>query len=275
LAESELSNKLYEITGYYCDDFSYPVKEIGNIYQVWSDDSKFHDHYGVSLVIFNNKDSEKTVQANGELYDLVNEMNLKQIHFTDLYGNKSELTESKKEYFTDKYIAILKPLNLIALSFVEEKDNAIIKYKLTEFNKNDILNNLFWNCFLRFYLILDNNDIVLIFKERSNNFSDSYVILMHNDLWIGIDAIHKAMPNKYISICKYPQEFMKRSYLKNSVSDFIAYSSCIIQNKIDQGKSINDLEKDFRFLLKIYRNAFGVMEVPSSKFFDLYTNSIY
>lgn len=271
--ESDLSRKLYSLTGYYSDDFDNPVKTIGRVFEIWSDESIFGEHLCVSLVASDQSQREKIRIANGKLHNLIKEYGLAHIHFTEIFGRKSVLKDPLQiKDFMEKYIEIVKQIKLEAYFISQSKKEIEERYGLGKLTKEDIFHNIFLECFSLFSYEMVDNDIVMIYKEQSNNYDDEYVRLIHKSLWIGIDTIKKAFPNKYLSICKFPQEFSKRNLIKSSVSDLAAYASCKLQSKIDNGIPLKKIAKEYELLIKACNDCFKVKVYPSLKFVDLVSN---
>lgn len=261
--QNDISKQLYKLTGYFSDDFIHPVKKIGRILEIWSDESIFGDQFCVSLVV-NCNTKEVIVNANAQLHQLADSYNLPYFHFTELLGNRKFFKDAKqKQTFINQFIQVLKPLKLSIYVLAQEKSITNKNYDREELSKEDIFHNLFWGSFRELMNDLQSDDIILIHKEQGNNYSDDYTRQIHKSLCMGINCMLSVCFDKYISICKYPQEFSKRNFIKSAVSDFVAYSICKLQEKISKGVPIHKINKNYYMILQIYSECFQIRLLPS------------
>jgi hypothetical protein len=263
--KSELSKQLHSLTGYYAEDYNRPVRLLSNnIFDIISDESFFKGHYCVSLVIMQRLPVPVRNDIEYELNCLENEYELDNIHFTDILG-KGNVLGNKKEEFLEKYTQIVNKINLSCLSISESRDKITRRYGISDLSDDDIYFNLFRENFKRLIPGSKNDYIINVWKEQDNNFGDKHTVSSHHRLWTGIDYILKAFPDKYISICKYPMFFMKRSLLMSSLADLVAYVSNKVQNKIDNRIPLKKIRDEYYLFLKLIKDVFNNFSGLTSK----------
>src|SRR6266516_3248890 len=113
--------KLNSITGWHSNDYVKPViKEGGDLLTIISDESKFKDHYSVSLIILPFLENQFLQSAEKKLVDLVALYSIDKIHFTDLFGSKKILKDKRNE-FLEKYVEIVKSIPMTCLSISKNR----------------------------------------------------------------------------------------------------------------------------------------------------------
>jgi hypothetical protein len=260
--QSPLSLELHKITGYYVSDYIKPViKGGGQLYTILSDESEFKKHYCVSLLILPFMELKSIPSIESELVKLVHEYNIEFIHFTDIFGQNKVLGDKRNE-FIDKYVSIASKVpNMICLSLSKNKDKILLDLGRKEITNEKLYSLLFWNTFERIIPAFNDEDLFHIYKEIQFDLEDTKkhkenAIKFINDLDYGMQYLHEKFPDRYISICKYPQFFSKKALLYSSLSDLIAYASNKIQNKIDIGVPKKKIQLEYNILLKMMRKVF-------------------
>jgi hypothetical protein len=141
--------------------------------------------------------------------------------------------------------------------------------KVDAMNNEDLFFSLFWNNLERTMPVFQNNSILHIYIEQEYSLdSKTYLSVgrkLFKKLYSGVDTLHSIIPDKYISICKHPHYFTKKALYYSSLSDFVAYSSSKIQNKIDAGISDSKIMKEYKIILQLFKRIFANYSGLSSK----------
>jgi hypothetical protein len=272
---SPLSLELKDITGFYANQYINPVRsKDGEIIKIISDESIFKNHYGVALVAMPFIDSNKlSKQMHENLELLLLKYNIKNIHFTDIFG-KNKVIRRREEEFIYDYSDIVKDLPMTILSLSFSKDKITKDSANTKLTNEEIFFTLFWNNFERLIKGCKNNSVIHIFMEQENSVNEKNAEeLVRNifmKLYSGIDQVYKKVPNKYISVCKNPHWYTKGLLIYSSIADLGAYATNKIQQKIDKGISDKKIISEYRLLLKaiklIFNNYSGL---PSERFVNI------
>ena len=99
-------------------------------------------------------------------------------------------------------------------------------------------------------------------------------IKLFNKLYSGIDHLYSVLPDKHMSICKHPHFFTKKALYYSSLSDFLAYHSNKIQNKLDSGISDSKVMKEYKVPLQLFKNIFANYSgLSSNKLIELINKS--
>jgi len=253
---SPLSLKLYSITGYYSNDYIKPViKEGGDRVDIISDESCLNGHLSVSLIILPTE-KQKRERIELLLEQLISKYNLKNIHFTDIFGRK-KILGAKTESFLSEYCSIVRKVHMSCVVLYRNKDQLLKEIKEKETSIEELYFILFWNSFEMVLPALRSNSIIHIYHEQENNFSKGFIRKSIDKLLSGID---QCMPstNIYYSICKHPNFFSKKALMFSSLSDLVAYSTNRIGYKIFKGVPEQKIIKDPECLLmmKTIKNCF-------------------
>jgi hypothetical protein len=258
--QSPLALKLFEITGFNTNDYIKPViQEGGEIVTIIADESEFKGHFSSGLVIlpYLNKEFEKSIET--QLQELINKYGIKDIHFTSIFGKK-RILKNKTKSFLKEYAAIVNKVPMACLSISKSKDALLTEMKVDTLSNEEIFFSLFWNNLDRILTKFPNNSIFHIYMEQEYSFVQNtyYNVSMKlfEKLYSGITQLYEKKPDKYMSICKHPHFFTKKALYYSSLSDFLAYSSNKIQNKIDSGISDMKIMKKYKSTLKIFKKIF-------------------
>jgi hypothetical protein len=272
---SALSKKIKSFTGFYADEYIKPViKEQGRILNLIVDESKFRNNYCVSAIIIPYL-TDKALKAKGKLLtDLIKKYEIPYIHFTDIFGKKRILKDKKKD-FLKEYIEIVKDIPMAFKSISIQKKALLHQLQRKDMPEEEIYFILFWNVFEHIALTIEKYSVITIYKEQEYSLQkrkDLEVAAnkLFTDLYSGLEQVFAKEPKVYISVCKHPHFFTKHALLYSSLSDFNAYSTNKIQNKIDEGVPTEKIIKEHSVILKmikdLYKNYSGL---PSKEFIDL------
>ncbi len=264
---SELSLALHSVTGFYSNDYINPVKKPeGELITIISDESEFKNNFCVSLVILPFLDKSYLINIENRLENLVNEYNINNIHFTDIFGKKNILGNKKSE-FLKKYSDIVSEIPMSCLSISKNKEEILLDIKKEDASYEEIYYSLFWSNFERVMTTFPDNYIYHISLEQEYDMNnpkkyEENARVTFNKLYWGIEQLYNMHPDKYISICKHPSFFSKRALLYSSLADMVAYASNKIQQKIDSQIPISKIQKQYKPLLiamkKIFQNYSGL-----------------
>ncbi len=207
-------------------------------------------------------------QIEASLHDLVKEYEIEAIHFTDIFGARRQLGKKRDEFF-EKYTTIVSPLQMVCLSISNAKEDINRAMGIRTMNNEQIYFSLFWNVFSRILHHMNNNHIYHVYVEQEHDIGPSkyerVAQLLTRKLRFGIDQMCMQYPDKYFSICKYPQFFSKRAFFHSSVSDLAAYTTNKIQSKIDAGVPNHKILKEHSFLLRLVKKTFKYYRAMASE----------
>jgi hypothetical protein len=274
---SPLSKKLHSITGWYSNDYIKPViKEGGDLFSIISDESKFKNHYSVSLIMMPFLENKFLQVAEAKLTDLVKQYAIEAIHFSDIFGS-NKILRGKRNDFLTKYTEIVKTIPMSCLSISKNKDKLLLEMGTHDASDEEVFFSLFWNSFEKIIAVLGNYNIFHIYVEQEYDLNPGkykdVALKLFGKLYSGINQLYGEYPNKYISICKHPQFFSKQALLYSSLGDLIAYVSNKIQYKIDFGVPAKKIMKEHAELLKLVRNVFkNYSGLPSRELINMVDN---
>lgn len=274
---SPLSMKLHSITGEYSNDYIKPViKEGGNLLSIILDESKFKDHYSVSLIIMPFLENEFLQSTEKKLENLVKMYSIEAIHFTEIFG-RLKILKDKRYAFLEKYVEIVKTIPMACLSISKNKMKLLQEMGKTSASEEDLFFSLFWNSFERVIsAFCDYNVFHIHFEQEDDLNTKKYRdigIRLFEKLYSGINQLYDRYPEKYISICKNPHFFSKQALLYSSLSDLIAYGGNKLQHKIDNGIPEKKIMIEYADLLKLIRNVFkNYSGLPSEKLITMINN---
>jgi hypothetical protein len=275
---SPLSLKLHSITGWYSNDYIKPViKENGNLINMISDESKFKNHYSVSLIVMPFLENNFLQAAESKLDDLVRKYSIETIHFTDIFGPK-QILRGKRSNFLQKYVEIVKTIPMSCLSISKNKDKLLHEMGMHDASDEELFFSLFWNCIERIVAVFNSHNIFHIYVEQEYDLNPSkhkdVALKLFEKLYSGINQLYDKFPEKYVSICKHPHFFSKRALLYSSLGDLIAYTSNKIQQKIDVGIPEKKIVKEYAELLKLVRVTFkNYSGLPSRELINMVENA--
>lgn len=257
---SPLSMKLHSITGWHSNDYIKPVINAeGDLLTIISDESKFRDHYSVSLIIMPFLANQFLQDTENKLVDLVTLYSVDTIHFTELFGSKRILKDKRNE-FLDKYIEIVKIIPMSCLSISKSKPQLLKEMGISSASDEELFFSLFWNNFERVISAFGDNNVCHIHFEQEYDLNPKKYrdigMRLFQKLYSGINHLYDRYPQKYVSICKHPHFFSKKALLYSSLSDLIAYAGNKLQHKIDSGVPEIKIMAEYADLLKLIRNVF-------------------
>lgn len=274
---SPLSTKLHSITGWYSNDYIKPViKEGGDLLSIISDESKFKDHYSVSLIIMPFLENKFLQTTEQKLMELIKLYSIEAIHFSEIFGSK-KILKDKRNAFLEKYVEIVKTIPMSCLSISKNKDNLLREMGITSASDEGLFFSLFWNSFERVISALSDYNVFHIHFEQEYDLNPKKYrdigLRLFEKLYSGLDQLYDRYPDKYISICKHPHFFSKQALLYSSLSDLIAYAGNKLQYKIDSGIPENKIMGEYLNLLKLIRNVFkNYSGLPSKELITMVNN---
>jgi len=276
--QSPLSIKLKNITGFNVNDYIKPViQEGGDIVTLIADESIFKGHFSSGLIIlpYLKKESQNKVET--ELEELVKKYEIGNIHFTSIFGREKILNNNTNS-FLKEYSAIVSKVPTTCLSISKSKDVLLKEMEVFSMGNEDIFFSLFWNNFERVIPVFPNHSIFHIYIEQEYSLErttyHAVAKKLFHKLYSGIDTLYSMMPDKYVSICKHPHFFTKNALYYSSLSDFLAYSSNKIQNKLDSGINDSKIMKEYRVMLQLFKSIFtNYSGLSSDKLIDLINKS--
>lgn len=272
--QSPLSLKLKNITGFYANEYIKPVKqESGEILSIIADESEFKGHFSSGLIVMQYQKNEFQVKLEKELEILVNKYGIDKIHFTSIFG-KENILKNKANSFLKEYSEIVNKRQMICLSISKNKDILLAEMNSSKMNNEEIYFVLFWNNLQRAISLIPDHSVLHINMEQEYSLgpktNHNVGLKLFQKLYSGIEQLYSNNPNKYISICKHPHFFTKKALFYSSLSDFLAYGTNKIQNKIDLGISDSKILKEYRVILQLFKSIFSNYSgVSSDKLFEL------
>jgi hypothetical protein len=276
--ESPLSIKLKNITGYYANDYIKPViKEGGDILILIADESIFKGHFSSGLIILPYLENKSLNELEAELEELVKKYGTGNIHFKSIFGRDKILNHNTNS-FLKEYSAIVSKVKMACLSISKSKDVLLKEMEVSSMSNEDIFYSLFWNNFERVVTVFPNYSIFHIYMEQEYSLEPTtYKAVarkLFHKLYSGIDTLCSQLPDKYVSICRHPHFFTKNALYYSSLSDFLAYSSNKIQNKLDSGISDSKIMREYRVILQLFKSIFtNYSGLSSDKLIDLINKS--
>jgi hypothetical protein len=276
--ESPLSQKLFDITGFYPNDYiNSVIAEDGDLVNLISDESEFKGHFCSSLICLPYRKGPYYKEFEDRLENLTAKYNIPNIHMTDIFGKKKILGNSREE-FLNEYIEIVSAIPMSCLAMSINKNKLLTDLGKSGLSNEEIYNTLFWNNVCRLSDALRNNSVIHILVEQEydinpNNMRGVISKLFHK-LRFGVDHVMQNNNKKYLSICKHPHYFTKSALLYSSLSDIAAYTCNKIQQKIDTGIPLKKITQEYRLPLKLMRSIFNnVSGVSSNALRDLIESS--
>lgn len=276
--KSPLSIKLSNITGYYVNDYIKPVIQVGgDIVSIIADESIFKGHFSSGLIILPYLKKEFQNKLETELEELVKKYKISYIHFKSIFGRERILNNNTNS-FLKEYSAIVSKVPMTCLSISKSKDALLTEMEAVTMSNEDIFFSLFWNNFERAIPAFQNHSILHIWIEQEYSLEPTtyknVAEKLFKKLYSGIDSLYSRIPDKYMSICKHPHFFTKKALYYSSLSDFLAYSSNKLQNKIDAGISDSKIMKEYKVVLQLFKSIFiNYSGLSSSKLIELIRNS--
>ena len=261
---SDLSLQLHGITGFYANEYFQPVKRIGRIFNVISDESVFKGHYGVSAVVIPYNTREQ-IEKNYDLAleELCEEYSLENIHFSEIFGQK--VLGNRRSEFIKKYVDIVNELEMWSVSFSVNRSKFVAQLPISDKSDRAIKFLLFWNTFESLVEKMPKGSIFHIYFERDNYLSEDLLVESIRKLHSGLRQCQAIKPQEG-SICIHPLVFTKKALFYSSISDLAAYSNTLIQQKLDHGIPASKVIANHRELIETTKSVFKyVMSVHQSK----------
>lgn len=262
---SDLAEKLHSITGFYPDDYMYPVIEnSGEIVSILVDESEFKKHFAVALVILPIEYKTPT-KIESSLERLIHDYSLDNIHFSEIFGQR--ILGHRRDEFLNEFISIVNPIPMscIAISQNIEKIKRVAAKSTS--SREAIYHCLLWNCVEKIIKVFPEHSVFHIHTEQEHSMNgnlrsigESYFNKLHS----GIKHISTRQDKKF-SICKHPHFFSKQALFFSSVSDLAAYGTNKIQNKIDNGVPNRKIVKEHKALLRTLNKTFDNKSGMGSK----------
>ncbi len=276
--QSPLSLKLKSITDFRINDYIKPViQQGGEIVTIIADESEFKGHFSSGLIILPYQKKEFQNKLEKDLEELIKKYGIDNIHFTSILG-RERILKNNTTSFLKEYSAIVNKAPMSCLSISKSKDILLTEMKIDTMSNEEIFFSLFWNNLERVILRFPNYSIFHIYMEQEYSLEpktyQSVAMKLFNKLYSGIDNLYLRVPDKYMSICKHPHFFTKKALYYSSLSDFLAYSSNKLQNKIDTGISDTKIMKEYKVILQLFKSIFfNYSGLSSSKLIELIRNS--
>jgi hypothetical protein len=268
--DSKLAGKLHSLTGFYPDDYLQPVtQEGGEVVNIVIDESQFRDHYSIALIIL--PIEYKTPSAiESSLEVLINKYGLRNIHFTEIIGQKS--LGDRRDQFLEEFIAIVGPIPKLCFSMSLDIEN--IKQALGEETptKEKIYHSLLWSSLRDVIKTLPEYSVFHIHTEQEHSMDGDLDAIGRNyfeKLYGGIEQLSEETDKKF-SICKHPHFFSKNALFFSSVADLLAYGGNKLQNKIDKGVPRKKIIKEHKVLLETMKKVFDNLSgMPSPELAEI------
>ncbi|MDO8141772.1 MAG: hypothetical protein Q6358_09770 [Candidatus Brocadiales bacterium] len=276
--QSPLSFKLRNITGFNVNDYIKPViQKGGEIVTIIADESEFKGHFSSGLIILPYQKKEFQNKLETELEKLVKKYGIENIHFTSIFG-KERILKNNTTSFLKEYSAVVNKVPMACLSISKSKDILLTEMEAGTMSNEEIFFSLFWNNLERMMSIFPNHSIFHIYMEQEYSLEPktyhNVAMKLFNKLYSGIYHLYSRMPDKYMSVCKHPHYFTKKALYYSSLSDFLAYSSNKIQNKIDSGISDSKIMKEYKITLQLFKSIFtNYSGLSSNKLIELINKS--
>lgn len=265
-----LAEKLLSITGFYPDDYLDPVTtQGGEIVNIIVDESIFKNHYSIALVIAP-IELKTPLEIEAKLEALIEKYDLKNIHFSEIFGKKS--LGMKRDDFLSEYKNIVAHIPLSCVSVSKSLGELKENHLLVNSTNEEIFHSLFWSCFQSIIETFPEHSIFHLHTEQEYSLDGNLEVMAKkyfDKLYSGI-AHTKQHQNKHFSVCKHPHFFTKKALLFSSISDLLAYGSNKLQNKIDVGVPPNKILKEHNKLLLLMKSVFNNYSgMPSKKIVDI------
>jgi hypothetical protein len=167
---SEMSKKLYSITGYYADEYILPVTNLDGIYNIISDESSFKGHVGACAVLTPYDNAQRIIEKYEQpLESLCGEFSISNIHFSEIFGQG--ILGKRRSEFINKYINIVSNREMWAVSFSVDKSEILNQLPFSNVKDRELYFILFWNIVEHIVESLPTNSVFHISFEQENNLS--------------------------------------------------------------------------------------------------------